>query len=264
MASSDFLEVRLQHVSRAFLEQFEVKLQAIESIWATFNEPGSDQTELLQQMSDIAHELHGQGSFFGYPEVTECAGVIDDAISTLLLQNEDVTPEALYAIRNNIDRLKGSVSKQDSETNAFKDDLDTLRTLTENFSNNESSSQSKCILLIDDAEVMRDKIALTLRQAGYEVLEAEDGGTGIALAYERIPDLILLDIKMPEIDGFEVQRTIRRHDDLVNVPIVLLTSLSRVTLAQVQESLSFGISDYIAKPFNMKKLIEKVHRVLSP
>ena len=103
-----------------------------------------------------------------------------------------------------------------------------------------------------------EQIVSSFQQAGFTVYEATDGMTGIDLAIQHLPDLILLDIKMPEVDGFAVQQKIRTHDDLFDVPLIFLTSLSSVSISQIQTALSYGVTDYIPKPFNMSRLIDKV------
>ena len=262
MASPDQLEQQLRVVSSAFLDQLQVKLRQMEEIWSTLVLEEASDRDTMQQMSDIAHELHGQGTFFGYPEVTQCAGAIEEILETTINRKTHLTFEARHAISNNIEMLQQTATNQKDDADLFGNDLDTISTISESRKSTLGSTPSKCILLIDDANIMRQKIALALREAGFEVLEAENGATGISLAYQQTPDLILLDIKMPEVNGFEVQKTIRENEELGDVPIIFITSLSRVSVAQIQDALSYGITDYVAKPFNMTRLIDKVRSVL--
>ena len=262
MASSTYLEEQLRIVSNAFLSHLNKKISQIDEVWSILNQNTVADSTLLQRLSDIAHELHGQGTFFGYPKVTQCAGIIEEILEMIIKREAELSTEARHTISDHIEKIRESAATDKASNDLFGNDLDALRDLARSPSAGANQTPARCILLIDDANVMRQKIALALRQTGFEVLEARDGATGITLALQRTPDLILLDIKMPEIDGFEVQRTIRTNDDLTHVPIVFLTSLSRVSIAQIQDALSYGISDFISKPFKMSRLIEKVQSVL--
>ncbi len=116
---------------------------------------------------------------------------------------------------------------------------------------------SKKILVIEDdseiVEICRDY----LKVAGYTVTIAEDGAKGIAIARREKPDLIVLDIMLPEINGLDVCRTLRRESD---VPIIMLTA--RVEEADKLIGLELGADDYITKPFSARELVARVRVVL--
>ncbi|MFH0793095.1 MAG: response regulator [bacterium] len=115
---------------------------------------------------------------------------------------------------------------------------------------------SKKILAIDDENDVLLIIKTALKSEGYEVQTATNGLDGLALAEEFGPDLIVLDIMMPEMDGFEVLRHLKDNEKTFHVPVIMLTGLS--DKAKIQDALNKGIDYYIVKPFEFHDLISKV------
>ena len=109
------------------------------------------------------------------------------------------------------------------------------------------------VLIVEDEKNIADILAYNLKKEGYETIEAHDGEKGLALAFSSDPDLILLDIMMPGLDGFEVCRRIREKSQ---VPIIMLTA----RVEEVDKVLGFdlGADDYVTKPFGVKELIARV------
>jgi DNA-binding response OmpR family regulator len=109
------------------------------------------------------------------------------------------------------------------------------------------------ILIVEDEATVRDTLALNLRSEGFEVFTAADGLTGLALAREQAPDLIILDLMLPELDGLSLCRMLRRDS---TVPIIMLTArgteMDRIT------GLETGADDYVVKPFSLGELMARV------
>lgn len=113
------------------------------------------------------------------------------------------------------------------------------------------------ILIIEDEATLAETLAYNLREEGHEPLIAPDGLQGLDLARERHPDLVILDLMLPKMDGLEVCRVIRRDSD---VPIIMLTAKSRELDKVV--GLEVGADDYVTKPFSMIEMLARVKAAL--
>ena len=118
------------------------------------------------------------------------------------------------------------------------------------------------ILIVDDARVVRSKIGYVLNKRGYEVFEAEDGLQGLRQTAKYNPDLILLDVKMPGIDGFEVQRRIRASTSFAHIPIIFFSAMGSIHVEQIGEAMARGVNDFVCKPVQLDKLLEKIAAML--
>ncbi len=121
-------------------------------------------------------------------------------------------------------------------------------------------SDKQTILVVDDEQDLLDLIEYNLKQEGFDVIKAEDGVEGIEMAREHNPNLILLDIMMPKMDGLEVVERIREDSKLKRIPIIFLTA--RGDEKTEVEGLDKGGDDYITKPISTTKLISRIKAVL--
>lgn len=116
------------------------------------------------------------------------------------------------------------------------------------------------ILAVDDSRSLRRMVSFTLRQAGHEISEAENGREALAIAAEIQFDLILLDINMPELDGLETVKGLRRMPSYQNTPVLMLTT--EASEEKKSEGRAAGASGWMVKPFSPDKLVAVVDRVL--
>ena len=116
------------------------------------------------------------------------------------------------------------------------------------------------ILVVDDEEDIRELVSYALRRESYEVLTAPDGETALARAKERRPDLIILDLMLPGIDGIEVCRRLREDQATKGIPVIMLTA--KVEESDVVIGLGVGADDYVTKPFSPRILLARVRTVL--
>ncbi len=116
------------------------------------------------------------------------------------------------------------------------------------------------ILLVDDAEVFRQSVANLLRTRGHEVIEAADGLAGAKLARVHLPDIVVSDIVMSQVDGYAMTSVLRQHPATADIPLVLITG--EADLKGMRKGMALGADDYIAKPFKMEELVAVLnHRV---
>ena len=118
----------------------------------------------------------------------------------------------------------------------------------------------KTILVVDDEKDLLDLIEYNLKKEGFQVLKAENGEQGIEVAKANKPDLVLLDIMMPKMDGLEAVEIMRKDEDLKRIPIIFLTARSDEKTEV--EGLNKGGDDYITKPISTTKLISRIKAVM--
>ncbi len=118
----------------------------------------------------------------------------------------------------------------------------------------------KKILVVDDEKDIVEMVSFNLKRNGYDVISAYNGLDAIALAEKELPDLILLDVMMPGIDGTEVTRRLKADQQLARIPIIMLTAKTEET--DVVVGLRLGADDYVTKPFSVKILVERMNTVL--
>ena len=116
---------------------------------------------------------------------------------------------------------------------------------------------SPCIMVVDDDQELLKLLQLILELESYRAITAQDGALALALLEEHKPDLIILDIVMPGIDGFQLLGHIRRRSD---VPIIMLTGKSEVTF--MRQALATGADDYLRKPFSTVELLARIRAKL--
>ncbi len=120
---------------------------------------------------------------------------------------------------------------------------------------------AKRILAVDDESDVLLIIKTALQSEGYEVSTASNGPDALVSARENPPDLVLLDVMMPQMTGFEVLRALKDDDKTSTIPVIMLTGLSE--RSKIQEALASGTTFYIVKPFEFHDLLSKVHDALT-
>ena len=116
------------------------------------------------------------------------------------------------------------------------------------------------ILVVDDDIAINELIKVNLELQGYSVFQAYDGVDGFAVAKQETPALIILDVMMPDVDGYTVAQRIRMNPILKNTPILMLTALSQ--LQDKVKGFDIGVDDYLVKPFEMEELTVRVRALL--
>jgi len=118
----------------------------------------------------------------------------------------------------------------------------------------------KRILVVDDEVDIREIVKARLITNGYEVFTAEDGIAALSLAAREKPDLIILDVMMPRMDGYTTLRELRKNSDTAGIPVLILSVKEK---DKMEDIFYFqNISDYLEKPFDSEELLEKVKKIL--
>lgn len=121
---------------------------------------------------------------------------------------------------------------------------------------------TKCLVYIEDEEEMIDLVRLILMRHGYTVLGANGGRQGLDLIRKESPDLVLLDLMMPDMDGWDVYQKMKADDKMRKIPVIVVTAKAQ----RIDKVLGLSIAkveDYISKPFSPQELLESVEKVLA-
>jgi CheY-like chemotaxis protein len=124
-----------------------------------------------------------------------------------------------------------------------------------------SGAQRSLILVADDDDDVRELVVFRLERAGYHVVTASDGQEAVEVALARPPDVCVIDVMMPRLDGYEVTERLRASPGLAEVPVVLLTA--SVQEAAVNRGFDAGATDYIKKPFSPQELVDRIAAALN-
>jgi len=117
------------------------------------------------------------------------------------------------------------------------------------------------ILIAEDERDIRDLVAFTLRFAGYEVVTAANGEEAVALAPKENPDLILMDVRMPRMTGYDACRILKANPEMKDTPVVFLSAKGQES--EIQTGLEVGAEEYLLKPFAPDQLTERVRAILA-
>jgi excisionase family DNA binding protein len=123
-----------------------------------------------------------------------------------------------------------------------------------------ASNEGPLVLIVDDDERLREYVRVNLEQEGYEVREAGSAEEGLTALGERSPDLILLDVMMPQVDGWETLRRIQEHTGVGAIPVIMFSG--KVDEQSAAEATSRGAQGFIGKPFDPRSLIESTKQQL--
>jgi CheY-like chemotaxis protein len=118
----------------------------------------------------------------------------------------------------------------------------------------------KTILIIEDNPEIRENITEILELANFKVISAENGRAGIFAANESVPDIILCDIMMPEVNGYEVLKGLRQNPPTADIPFIYVTASAEKS--EVKLAMDMGANGYVRKPFDTKELIDTIEKCL--
>jgi len=119
----------------------------------------------------------------------------------------------------------------------------------------------KKILFVEDESALQKALGDILKQAGYKIISALDGETGLKLAKRKKPDLILLDLILPKMHGFEVLKKLKEDPETKEIPVIILTNLE--TMEDIDKAIELGANTYLVKTqYEIKEVLEKVKKAL--
>jgi chemosensory pili system protein ChpA (sensor histidine kinase/response regulator) len=123
------------------------------------------------------------------------------------------------------------------------------------------AGRTRCVMVVDDSVTVRKVTSRLLERQGMDVIVAKDGIEAIALLQEKRPDVMLLDIEMPRMDGFEVARQVRRDDRLHELPIIMISS--RTGEKHQEHAAELGVNSFLGKPFQENELLATIDELVN-
>jgi CheY-like chemotaxis protein len=124
----------------------------------------------------------------------------------------------------------------------------------------EENAMAATILIAEDERDIRDLVTFSLRFGGFEVVEAANGQEAVDTARQAMPDLILMDVRMPRMTGYEACKQLKSTEDTKHIPVIFLSAKGQEQ--EIQQGLEAGAEDYILKPFAVEDLVNMVRKVL--
>jgi DNA-binding response OmpR family regulator len=174
--------------------------------------------------------------------------VVDDAVVAASLESEVSTGEF------------GAIGEEVSSVSSLPDDLRARATQAASVA---ATGVGKLILVVDDEEEIRKLLKRLLTQKGYRVIEADRGLLALRLVKDHVPDLIILDAMLPELHGFDIARRIKGSAKYGRIPIIMVSAVYRGWRIAEDLKQSYGIEEYLEKPFRIIDVIEAVQRLVS-
>lgn len=259
MIEQDTSAKMMENIRQRFLGRLKSWLPMFESYFSTAMTSNISDDELADIKTKV-HKIAGSARTFGFSELNIHAELVEhhldlitDELSNRAFSIEQVEAFQVFyneAIANIISELKNteaSPSVPEQKKEIFKE-------------------YDYQILLVDDDELVRDLVIRGIKNEKYEIKQAENGKIAIDHLQRMIdfnvrkPDLIVMDVNMPEMNGFEALELIKQNSDLQSIPVIMLTR--RDEDENVIRGISSGVLDYITKPFEVPELVNRIHKTL--
>ncbi len=256
----------LQNLHRLYVKKLPQEMSALEHLWSEVDAGGHLERNVLRDMLLATHSLNGSGATYGLLPISEAFAQLEDALHEIQIEGELEPQKKTY-----VDVLLGEVREAiEHEVSQLPPDEEGA---TERNDRNDRQAQASpgknfvgrlkpLILIVDDTEGVRRRLRVVLEDEGFQVIEAEDGYQGLEQAKAHRPDLVLLDVRMPDRDGFEVQRLIRAEETLRRTAILFLTAAPSISMAEIQTALSYGVEGYLSKTMPMADIVKKARATL--
>ncbi|HSQ97276.1 MAG TPA: response regulator [Rickettsiales bacterium] len=253
MPNSEF-EKKLEIIKGKFVKNLVNELPVIEDVSYLINDGENPTKEKIEELRIKVHKIAGSAKTFGFPELSKLSFDAEDYVNSFIKDEKKYSNKEL---KTKLDALTGEIRKVMSENKEVENIQDEKPTETEK----ETSANAKLILVIDDDELVFNLIESAFEKRNDIVFKhAKDGTEGLLKVKEKRPDLLLLDVNMPKMSGFEVLDILKKDNETKNLQVVMLTR--RGEEENIIKGLSYGAVDYILKPFDLEELVKKVDTFL--
>ena len=248
MADAVLFHRQMAALHRAYLMQLPARIEQIKDLWIALCQ-GVQVEHTLAALYQQVHQLNGSAPTFGLAQMAGTVGHLEAILKRYL---DDALPPSeaeRQAVNRDLFLLNQLVAEAGRQGPAVAEEALPAAPVV-----------PARLLLAEDEPLLRRKLALSLRVAGYEVDEAENGLMALIQAERSVPDLVLVDYVMPEFDGVETMRRLRSHMRLKHVPALLLSTPSQLPAAR--RALGGAIDGFLAKPVDAPDVIAQVEAIL--
>lgn len=245
---------KLKKVYSVYLAEWR---QELENYLANRDSWTVEDTTSLQM---VVHKITGTGATYGYPNITDAARALEFklAYANVEFKAGMKNPNKNQFILSELQQLIilcANVRVEDGE-NVPQSDAPQPDEMTQL---SKSDFSGKTIMIVDDQLIIRQTLQAALKQVGFTVIAASDGDDALLIMQSKRPDLVVLDRMMPHLDGMTVLKTMRKVEELSEVPVIFLTAIYHPN--DVVQAEKLGAVDYIVKPFDMDEFVMRCMRV---
>lgn len=224
-----------------------------------FDTPGD--RAALRRVRNAIHSLNGSGASFGFQAVTETASRLESEVDQIIRAGGSINPtqrNLLLALFKELEEAAHEASREaEAGHPATHETVVSLPVEVET-----DTTDTPRLLIVDDVEAVRRRYSLLLGAAGFIVDGAESGAEAINKVRRQHYDLILMDLYMPDMDGFETQQRLRQEPSAQNTPIIFMTATPQVDMGQIQEALAWGVSGFAPKSLPFPQLVREIRSAL--
>ncbi|WZL72712.1 response regulator [Clostridiaceae bacterium 35-E11] len=261
MDRSVSVEALMEKSKRLFLQEQKEKLYRAIGDLMTYR--------LYKNQDDVInigrffHSLKGTGATLGFQRLAELGTFYEDYIDEKI-QQQDFSEKFILNLFQGFseiyDELKKFYAMYEDKAEKVEGSIDTKEQWNGEKVSNEKAAKKERILLVDDANVIIQMIKTRWTEMGYEVAYADDGEEGLQLSQLLKPDLMIVDLMLPKLDGFEIIRQVKKNPETQNTKIIVLSSKKKEE--DILRCFDLGADDYMIKPFSLKELEQRAKRLL--
>lgn len=254
-------EVQRQ-MAQNYAQDFTNKVDKIKKAYMNLStNPASP--EFAAEVEICYQDIMGSGGTFGFHEITDYAALVLNVFKVVKDNKMPYNSRVLELIWQSIKYLeiialqlkRGKITIDDSNVTIVK-----LRTFANDLVHYNSESEKKKILLVDDDPDILRLVEVVLKRSGFNVVTAKNGVDAISYLQTDLPSLILLDVAMPGMNGFEVLSQLKSRENFKAVPVMMLTARSQKE--EIIKAIQMGAQNYMIKPFDSKELITRIKKIL--
>lgn len=258
---SEESEVQRQ-MAQSYAQEFSNKVEKIKKSYMNLSTNPASQ-EFAAEVENCYQDIMGSGGTFGFHDITEYASLVLGVFRAIKKNNLPFNSRVLELIWQSIKYLeiisaqlkRGKVTLDDSNATIIK-----LKTFETDLVHYNSESEKKKILLVDDDPDILRLVEVVLKRSGFNVVTAKNGPDALSYLQKDLPAMILLDVAMPGMNGFEVLSQLRNLENLRSVPVMMLTARSQKE--EIIKAIQMGAQNYMVKPFDSKELITRIKKIL--